>query len=195
MKTTLNDIEQHYPNNTIRQKLSLYNSTDYIDFMTLKEILGIKDAIWCLRTQDYEDYCLFLADIAESIIYIFENEYPDNKIPRQTINAIRKWHSRDITSNQLKTFIMYAATAVYATSDAAYNAAAAASTAINHYNCTATCTSAYVVAAAGTLNISKDDSGYDGYAAFTAWENIDKLFIKHFGDNENVDYPKSNRKV
>ncbi len=134
--------------------------------MTIYEIIGIKDAIWCLRTQDYKDYCLFLADVAESVLPIFEAEYPDDKRPRQAIDGIRAWHCGDINSWQL-----------YILSDAAY---AAVTT-------TAYAATAYVAAYAATAYAAYDAAFYAANTAINAgsgWEKIEELFIKHFGDKQ-----------
>ncbi|MCP4472913.1 MAG: hypothetical protein GY815_19915, partial [Gammaproteobacteria bacterium] len=61
MKTTLTEILKYNPSELIKQNLSL---TGYIDFMTIFETVGVREAIWCLRVLDYKDYCLFLADVA-----------------------------------------------------------------------------------------------------------------------------------
>ncbi len=166
--TSLTEILNYNPSERLKQKLSLINTTDYIDFMTILEAVGIVDAIWCLRTQDYKDYCLFLADVAESVLPIFEAEYPDDKRPRQAIDGIRAWHNGDIDREQL-----------YILSDAAFAAAAAAFDAA--YNAAADAYAIYYAAAgyaaagfdaAYAVNVAR--------AAGSDWEKIEKLFIKHF---------------
>ncbi|MCP3673627.1 MAG: hypothetical protein GY829_04045, partial [Gammaproteobacteria bacterium] len=117
MKTTLNEIKKHnpYPSHWA-EVLVLFNKTkadnEPIDFMTIREILGIKDAVWYLRTQAYRDYCLFLADAAELVLPIFEAEYPHIIAPRRAIEGIRAWYNGDINNDQLN-----------ALSDAAFDAA------------------------------------------------------------------------
>lgn len=90
---------------------------------------GIEDAIWCLRCFNYLDYCLFLADIAESVLHIYERKYK-NTAPRDAITAIREYKLGNIDKLALKN---------------AYDAAYAA-------------------------------------ARKKKWAEIEKLFIKHFGD-------------
>ena len=107
--------------------------------VSLLEILdsnGIKDAIWSLQCWEYRDYCLLLADIAESVLHIWTTKYPDDNRPALAIQAIRDWHAGKITDQQLQAaytaaaytadaYAAYAA-AAYAAADAAYAAADAA---------------------------------------------------------------------
>lgn len=88
--------------------------------ITILDILnrnGVKDAYWALKTQDYKDYCLILADVAESVLYIFEAEYPSDNRPRKAIEAIRKYKNEEISLEELKAaaYAAYAAVAVDAT--------------------------------------------------------------------------------
>ncbi len=169
--TSLTEILNHNPSERLKQKLSLINTTDYIDFMTILEAVGIEDAIWCLRVLDYHDYCLFLADVAESVLPIFEAEYPDIKEPRKAIEGIRAWHRGSIDREQL-----------YILSDAAFDAA---------YNA-AYDNAAYAAAAAGfgtgyitgsyaAINAAVNTTYVATYAGLD-WEKIEELFIKHFGE-------------
>ncbi|MCP4472915.1 MAG: hypothetical protein GY815_19925, partial [Gammaproteobacteria bacterium] len=184
-KTTLKEILKHNPSEQLKQHLSLLKTTTYIDFMTIYEIIGIKDAIRCLRTQDYKDYWLFLADVAEAVLPIFEAEYPDDKRPRQAIKAIRDWHNGDITKEQLKVYAD-AAYGAYAASYAATAAAHAAYAAGSYAAAAAYTTTSYAAYAAAAAT-SYAAYAYAAYAAYDImkedWENIDKLFIKHFERN------------
>ncbi|MCP3671850.1 MAG: hypothetical protein GY814_15750, partial [Gammaproteobacteria bacterium] len=136
-------------------------TTDSIDFMTIYEIIGIKDAIWCLKVLDYRDYCLFLADVAESVLPLFEAEYPDDKRPRQAIDGIRAWHNGDIDNELL-----------YLLSDAAFNAAYNAAADAIYYAAAAAYAAGFDAAYA--VNVIR--------AAGSDWEKIEELFIRHFGE-------------
>ena len=122
MKTTLNEIRSFVPCVLGWRRLLTYldktkEDDEPLDFMTILAAVGIEDTIWCLRTQDYRDYCLFLADVAESVLSIFEDEYPTDDRPRKAIAAIRAWHLGELTKNGL------AAAYAYDAADAAYAAA------------------------------------------------------------------------
>ena len=132
MRTTFRKIKSFNPCKVGWDKLMELNPEKDMDKeVTILEILnhnGVKDAFWALRTQEYKDYCLILADVAESVLHIFEEKYPNDKRPRKAINAIRRWHSGEITGEELIT----AADAAYAAADAidaAYAAADAANAA------------------------------------------------------------------
>ena len=61
LTTTLNEIREFSPCEDSWKKLLNYlNKTkadnDVLDFKKILEAIGIKDTIWCLRTQDYRNY-------------------------------------------------------------------------------------------------------------------------------------------
>ncbi len=193
MQTTLNIIKSHGPCKdgweTLLKSLGKTKPDDEpIDLITILKSNGIKDAIWCLRCFEYRDYCLFLADLVESVLPIYECYKFDNPAPRKAIKAIRDWHDGKISDADLKSAARAAAVA-YAYADAAaragdtaaYSAAgaaadacaaayAAADAAMAAYACTGYATAAYAVARAG-------------YATAGDWTNVEQLFIKHFGSN------------
>ncbi len=209
MQTTLNEIKKYNPcNDSWAKGLKYLNKTkaddEPIDFMTIHKVMGIKDTIWCLRTQDYKDYCLFLADVAESVLPIFEAEYPDDKRPRQAIKAIRDWHCGDIDTKELRILAdaafdakdAAAAEAIYsasittayvadATAYAAYAAYAAGSyAAANTAACTTTSYATYAAYAATANTAAYTTTSYAAYdydIMKENWEKIEELFIKHFG--------------
>ncbi len=202
MKTTLKEIESYKPNHTTFPWKKLLNYLDkttadnkLLDFIIIREAIGIKGAIWCLRTQKYRNYCLFLADIAELVLPVFETTYPDIKEPRQAINAIRDWHSGNITTEQLNIYAKatgdvamntgatsaataYAAAytdiattaaySIYAATNAAANATRTATSAANCNMCAAA--TIYYALATNHKTIKSN------------WKEIDKLFCKHFSD-------------
>ncbi len=238
MWTTLKDIERYkidqYDTATWEKLLNYLNKTtadnESLSLMTIHKTMGINEAIWCLRTQDYRNYCLFLADIAESVLSVFEAEYPENKQPRQAIKAIRDWYNGDITKKQLKVCAYWAYTAAhtahidaisaindeaihsdnsfhatydaYATAQVVYTntcttvfdnkASYAASTAFTAANIINNCTS---TTATATATANNANASYNYGIREANWKKIDRLFIKHFGEDKNENYIKRNRKL
>ncbi len=179
MKLTINKIRKYSPCgdfddsdyglqkgiNSLKNKgLKLDHEFTLIDVLKSN---GIKDAVWCLRCFDYLDTCLFAADIAESVLDIYE-KYNNSKALCKLIQAIRDFKAGKITKNELKEFRRSSATA-YSVSTAAAATAAAAVTA---------------AAAADAPSVVYVSAVYAVYAADAAdkkWNEIEKLFIKHFG--------------
>lgn len=62
---------------------------------------GIEAAVNALGGYDYKFYCLFLADIAESVLPVFEKEFPNDDRPRRSIQGIRDYHAGNITRGEL----------------------------------------------------------------------------------------------
>lgn len=94
MQLTLNQIKKHSPGLTTWITLLLsQNKThaddDPIHLMDIFESNGLDDAIWCLRCCDYKYYCLFLADVAESVLPFFE-KHNSSQAPRKAIEVIRR---------------------------------------------------------------------------------------------------------
>ena len=126
MKTTLNKILEHDPcsqNNVkggwglLLKNLGKTEADDEpLDLMAILESNGIKDAVWALRCFDYLDYCLFLADLAESVLHIYE-KCNSSKAPREVIQAIRDYKAGVITEDELAAYASSAASsAAYAAS-------------------------------------------------------------------------------
>ncbi len=113
-------------------------------FMGLKNITHI-DKLWvALRLLSREDVIKAATDIAESVLHIYESKYPNDRRPRECIDAIRLYNRGEITKEQLiekrsdadaayaaanaayaYAFAAAANTAAYAAYAAAYAAAAA----------------------------------------------------------------------
>jgi len=121
MKTTFGKIKSFHPcKEGWRKLMELNPENDMNKEVTILEILehnGVRDAFWALRTQEYKDYCLILADIAESVLHIFEEKYPDDKRPREAVNAIRLWSDEKITNQELAYYTTAAADAYAADAD------------------------------------------------------------------------------
>ena len=169
MKTTFGEIRKFNPCADGWKKLrnNLNPEMDMEKEVTILEILdsnGVKDAFWALRTQDYRDYCLILADVAESVLHIFEEKNKGDTRPREAIEAIRKWHSGIITDAELKNAAAsaaaaYAAYAAAGAADAAYAAAYAAASA----------------AAADAAGAAADDAA----GADLQWKKNEEILRKH----------------
>jgi hypothetical protein len=105
-----------------------------VSILAILENNGVKGALWSLCTQEYWDYCLILADVAESVLHIWEEEYPDDERPRKIIEAIRLWHSGKITDQELRNAVAaFSATAIGAYIAAANYDAPASSAAYTAY--------------------------------------------------------------
>jgi hypothetical protein len=170
MKLTLNRIKEKHPcTSGWKILMKSLNKTeadnDEFDLMDVLKSNGIEDAIWCLRCFDYLDYCLFLADVAESVLHIYERDN-DNPAPRNAVAAIREYKLGNITKNDLKN--AYAAAADAAAAYAAYAAAADAAAAYAAYAAADADAAAYAAAA------------YAAAAKAKKWEEIEKLFVEHF---------------
>ncbi|MCP3658970.1 MAG: hypothetical protein GY830_01075 [Bacteroidetes bacterium] len=168
MDTTLNKIREHSPCQPSWEKLlaslgKTKSDDEPISFKYLLDVLGIVDAVWCLRTLDYKEQCLFLADVAESVLSDFEKHIND-PTPRKCIQAIRDYERGLIGDAGLKA----AAEAVGAATvnAAAYAAVNAAYAAVNAAEAAAIAAEAAAIAA-----VAADPA---------KWKEIEALFIKHF---------------
>ena len=110
MKTTLRKIKsfdpQYFGSNDFMKKLCKNLGTTNLDtevsILQILESNGVEDAFWALRTQDYKDYCLILADIAESVLDIAEEKFPKDVRPRKGIQGIRDYKDGKISIKELK---------------------------------------------------------------------------------------------
>jgi hypothetical protein len=165
MKTTFSRIRENEPcTSGWRELVEYYNPEDYKQEISIEQILksnGIKDAVWALRCIDDENsVLLFCADVAESVLDIFEKERPDDKRPRAAILAIRRYVKKEISVKELTAAAYAAYTCAYDTAiDAAIDAACAANCAA--YAC------AHDTACAAT-------SAADG-----KWEEIETILKKY----------------
>jgi len=193
--TTLSDIKSKSP--CVKGwELLLRNSTEFKkdDPMSLMHIFksnGIKDAVWALRCFDHKDYCLFLADVAESVLHIYERRF-NSKAPREAIEAIRLYKTGEIGAKDLEVaadaaYVAYGdtcttANAAYAANAAAYAAAyaadAAAAAAYAAYAASDAANAAYVAYAANAAAYAADATHA---ARLEKWAEIERLFSQHFG--------------
>jgi len=203
MKTTYEKIKSFRPCSDGWKKLlentnPEMNMTAEIDLMDILRSNGIKDAVWALRCWDYMDWCLFICDVCESILPIFEKKYPEDDRPRKALQAIKACKAGTVAG---QAYYATAADAAYAAADAAYaaaNAAAAAAYAAANaaadaaaYAAADDVTYAAADAAADAVAVAADDAyaAADDAAADDAaddarkkkWEEIERIFVKHFG--------------
>ena len=102
------------------------------EIITLDSILEseikLKDKFWfvCEKLNTKEQNQKLAIDTAEIVLEIYENKYPNNKAPREAIQAAKDYfNNTGITLEQLREK-RNAAYAAYAAADAAYAAATAA---------------------------------------------------------------------
>ena len=118
VQITLNQIRQHDPCKSGWEKLlrSLPDNMPLdkpFDFRHIIESNGIVDAIWALKCIDNKELCVrFTVKCAESVLHIFEKIYPNDKRPRQAIEAAKKW--LDNPSSEIATAATDAFDAAYA---------------------------------------------------------------------------------
>jgi hypothetical protein len=128
MTTTLNKIKAHSPCADGWAKLLLFlNKTEADDeplsIATIIQSNGIRDAVWALCAVEGKDkeIRLFAADCAESVLHIYEKQYPNDDRPRKAIQAARDYANGVIGKDELA-----AASAAWAAAWDASDAARAA---------------------------------------------------------------------
>jgi hypothetical protein len=142
---------------------------NYLKFYTNKEyskaqFLGLKnisqsDKLWvAFRLMPKDNIRLASADIAESVLHIFEAKYPDDKRPRLAIEAARRGDKDANAAYAAANAAYAAANAAYAAADAAYAAAA-----------NAAAYAAYAAAAAADAAAAAADAAYAAYADAAAY--------------------------
>jgi hypothetical protein len=108
-----------------------YGKDTPINLLDILEILNVDDCLWCLQatTESCNKIArLMAADFAESVLGIFEKEFPDDKRPRAAIQAARDFASGKITEKQLAAARNAARAAARAAERAAERSAAWAAT-------------------------------------------------------------------
>ena len=88
MITTLNKIKSHSPCDDGWEKLLNHlgktkADNEPLSFATIIQSNGIRDAVWALRAVEGKDkeIRLFAADCAESVLHIYEKQYPNDDRP------------------------------------------------------------------------------------------------------------------
>ena len=170
----------------LTKNLGTSNHSKEVDLMEILKSNGIKDAVWALRCFDYLDYCLFLADVAESVLGIYEKKN-SSSAPRLAIQAVRDYKAGGITKEKLRSAAAdayaYAAVAdaAYAYADAAAADAAVAAAYAYAYAADAAA-AAYAADAAAAAYAAAAAAAAYAAARSKKWDEIEQLFIKHFGD-------------
>lgn len=101
--TTLDILREHQPCTEGWSKLLRRLGSDYpqdkpIEFSTILESNGLDDALWGLRGVMPEQEAdrdrlarLFACDCAESVLHIYERDYPNDNRPREAIRVSRAY--------------------------------------------------------------------------------------------------------
>lgn len=144
LTTTLNELKKHNPCLDGWETLVAYLGADYapdteINLLTILESNGVQDCLWTLRAtlQNIKETAVRLTiEFASGVLHVFEEKYPDDKSPRQAIEAARAWLENPTEENKRKASAAAGAAAEAAdaadadAADAAYSAAEAAAHAI-----------------------------------------------------------------
>jgi len=108
MKTTLNLIRLCQPcEESWKTLLTFLNKTEAdheeLSIRTILDACGVSDAIWALRAVDGHDkeIRLFACDCAESVLHIFESEYPNDNRPKMVIETARRYANGQATKQEL----------------------------------------------------------------------------------------------
>jgi len=173
MDTTLNQIKEQSPCKDGWKKLLKYlgksqGDDEPLGFEVILDSNGIRDAVWCLRVLPYKDRCLFAAEVAESVLNIFESKHPGDDRPRKAIEAVRMWHRGGISDEELQEAAHAAAYAAFADAYAARAAAYAA----------------FADADADAAAYAAADAAADADAREAKWGEIEALFVNHFCGTE-----------
>jgi hypothetical protein len=108
MTTTLNKIEAHSPcsdgwNKLLNHLGKTQADDEPLSIATIIQSNGIRDAVWALRAVEGKDkeIRLFAADCAESVLHIYEKQYPNDDRPRKAIQAARDYANGVIGKDEL----------------------------------------------------------------------------------------------
>jgi len=103
MKTTLRELKEidFEGYDKLTSNLKINDPDTEVSILQILKSNGIQDAVYTLQTQEYKNYNLFNADVAESVLHLFEDEYPDDDRPRKGIEGIRLYHAGKITWDML----------------------------------------------------------------------------------------------
>lgn len=107
MNVTLNAIRKHYLDGW-EELLKHLGKTEPDDeplpLITILEVCGITDAIWCLRALPKEmdnKIRLFHDEVAERVLPVWYKYYPDDDRPAKAIQAARDFANGEIDNKQL----------------------------------------------------------------------------------------------
>lgn len=99
----LTDLKAHYD----LEKIIVHLGKQELDgtLISPAQILDATDirfAVRALGLYDYVDICLFLADVAQSVLPIYQRYRPNDDAPAKCIQAIRDWHVGRISNEDLQ---------------------------------------------------------------------------------------------
>jgi len=179
----LNEVEKPYG---WLKAINYWRPKDLDEEVSIPMVLesnGIRDAIWalCAFKKDYErEWWMFKADVAELVLPIFEERYPDNKAPRKAIEGARLFADGKISKEELKSRADAAACVAVSSADEAYTHTkytAARKAAEDVYD--AAESSAFTANAAGYTACST--YVYAEAASFD-YAKIENILLKYFGE-------------
>jgi hypothetical protein len=108
MTTTLNKIKAHSPcvngwNNLLNHLGKTQADDEPLSIATIIKSNGIRHAVWALCAVEGKDkeIRLFAADCAESVLHIYEKQYPNDDRPRKAIQAARDYANGVIGTHEL----------------------------------------------------------------------------------------------
>lgn len=84
--------------------IKVYGIDTPIPLTEILDVLGVDDALWCLRctVEDDEKFSRLLAcDYVEHVLDIFENQYPNDDRPRKVIEIARRFADGKATQENL----------------------------------------------------------------------------------------------
>ena len=81
-------------NNPCSEALKWWGEKEREPIKILKELIKVKKYVWAnwmiVRVMTYNDYVSYAVFAAEQVIDIYEKKYPDDKRPREAIEAAKK---------------------------------------------------------------------------------------------------------
>jgi hypothetical protein len=162
----------------IAEMKKLLSDEEFNSEITILDILnhnGPQDAFWALRTQKYKDYCIVLADVADSVAHIYNDRYPHDDRINDCIKAVKDYSYGLITLDQLKTS---ANSAEFATQDVGMvhvkHSVLTAVFATGLGTCTDTEAASFAADSASFVG-DNDNTGYSATARNKQWEKNGKI--------------------
>jgi hypothetical protein len=106
MKTTFQKIKDCKPcGDGWKQLISYHKPSSLDEEISIKEIMesnGLNDAIWALRVIDNTEILISLSiDLAESVLHIYEKQFPGDTRIRDCIDACKKYIRGEISESEL----------------------------------------------------------------------------------------------
>jgi hypothetical protein len=162
-----------YTEERIRELMGKRKSISWRDIVAAP--IPVKHKIWALLHHQeffsHQELVGLACDFSERVLHLFENIFPDDKHPRQTIEVARRWVINPIQNNKTAAHAVYAAAvaahAAYVADAAAYAAAHAVYAAA--YAAAADAADAVAYAAAAAADAA-DDAVDDADAGERKWQ-------------------------